>query len=182
MHSGNVSETKEAGRLTFREPVESDGPAIYALIERCKPLDINSRYCYLILTAHFASTCAVAERAGEVVAFISAYIPPQTRDTLFVWQVAVDASLRGQGMAKMLLRHLLGRQSLKGIRFVEATVNPSNDASRALFTSLARECSSEIQETLLFGEELLGEGEHEQENLIRVGPIDSVRKTLIGRK
>jgi len=166
--------------LSFREPVADDGPGIYALVERSKPLDLNSRYCYLILCEHFSSTCVVVEREGTVAAFMTAYILPEQRDTLFVWQIAVDAEMRGQGLAKKMLRHLLSRPVLKGIRYIEATVNPSNDASRALFHSLARDCSVEVTETLLFGSELFGAGDHEQENLIRVGPIGPVSKTMIG--
>lgn len=180
MLTGNNLETKEAGRLSFRAPVANDGPDIHALVERCKPLDVNSRYCYLILCEHFSSTCVVAEENNAVVAFITAYIPPERRDTLFVWQVAVDARLRGRGVAKKMLRHLLSRHNLKHIRHVEATVNPSNDASRSLFQGLANECKSTIHESLIFPADMFGEN-HEQENLIRVGPINSVSKTLIGR-
>ena len=163
--------------MSFRPPDAGDGPAIYALADRCKPLDLNSRYCYLILCEHFASTCVVAVCDGEIVAFMSAYRLPDRRDTLFVWQIAVDAAFRGRGIAKKMLRQLLGRQAIKGIRYVEATVNPSNHASRALFQSLARVCSSECHEAPLFDARLFGEGDHEQENLICVGPMDSDGKT-----
>ena len=181
MLTRNDLETKEAGRLSFRDPVANDGPAVHALIERCKPLDLNSRYCYLILCEHFPSTSVVVEEAGAVVAFISAYIPPERRDTLFVWQVAVDARLRGKGVARKMLRHLLSRPNLKRASYVEATVNPSNEASRSLFKALSRECSCTMSEQLLFPARMFGNEGHEQENLIRVGPIDSVSKTLIGR-
>jgi len=90
--------------LSFRAPVANDGTAMHALVERCKPLDVNSQYCYLILCEHFPSTCVVVEEGSEVVGFITAYIPPGKRDTLFIWQVAVDARLRGQGLAKKMLR------------------------------------------------------------------------------
>lgn len=182
MLSGNNHDTKEAGRLNFRAPVAADGPAMHALVERCKPLDLNSRYCYLILCEHFASTCVVAECDGEVIAFMTAYILPQRRDTLFIWQIAVDAGFRGHGIAKRLLGHLLGRQITKKIRYIEATVNPSNQASRALFAATARECSSELHTSVLFDAGLFGEGDHEREDLLRVGPVDPVSKTLIGRK
>jgi len=169
MLTGTHKETSKAGRLLFREPIANDGPALYELVQRCKPLDLNSRYCYLILCKHFSSTCVVAEHQGVVLGCMTAYVPPDQPDTLFVWQIAVDASLRGQGVAKRLLAEVLARPALQGIRFVEATVNPSNDASRNIFKSLARQYDCEINETLLFAEDLLGDGEHEQENLIRVG-------------
>ncbi|MFQ5582203.1 MAG: diaminobutyrate acetyltransferase [Mariprofundaceae bacterium] len=167
--------------MSFRTPVTTDGPAVHTLVERCEPLDINSRYCYLILCEHFSSTCVVVEENNELVGFLTAYIPPEHHDTLFVWQIAVDSKLRGQGVAKKMLRHLLSRRNMKCIRYVEATVNPSNDASRSLFKSLAKDGQCAIDETLIFPAKMFGEGDHEQENLIRVGPIDSVGKTLIGR-
>ena len=173
-------QSKEAGRLSFRQPVAADGPAMHALVERCKPLDVNSRYCYLILCEHFSSSCVVAEMDGEVVAMMTAYVLPEGHDTLFVWQIAVDARLRGRGVARKLFTHLLKRRNLKNISTIEATVNPSNDASRALFHSLARECCCEVSETPLFAGELFadddGEGDHEQENLIRVAPVNQHEK------
>jgi L-2,4-diaminobutyric acid acetyltransferase len=131
---------------------------------------------------HFSSTCVVAEKKSqpesEVVAFMTAYIPPEKPDTLFVWQVAVDASLRGQGIAKRLLADVLNRPAMQSIRFVEATVNPSNDASRNIFRSLAKQYQTDINEDLLFEASLLGDGDHEQENLVRVGPIFRKANTL----
>lgn len=177
-----TNESKEAGRLSFRQPVAADGPLMHALVERCKPLDVNSLYCYLILCEHFASSCIVAEMDGELLAMMTAYVLPERRDTLFVWQIAVDARLRGKGVARKLFAHLLKRRGLKHITTIEATVNPSNDASRGLFHALARDCGCDVEETPLFGATLFGDGDHEQENLIRVGPIYSVRKTLIGRR
>lgn len=181
MLTGNDSGTKEAGRLSFREPVANDGPVVHALIERCKPLDLNSRYCYIILCQHFSSSCVIAERDGEMVGCVTAYIPPEQRDTLFIWQVAVDANVRGQGLAKRMLRALLSRSHLNSIRFIEATVNPSNEASRSLFRSLAAQGKCEMSESLIYPAEMFGDGDHEQENLLRVGPLHSVGKTLIGR-
>lgn len=168
-------ETKEAGRLFFRQPVAADGPCMHALVERCKPLDVNSLYCYLILCEHFSSTCVLAEVDGKAVAMLTAYIPPERPDTLFIWQIAVDASQRGRGVAKQLFTHLLQRSHLNGVRYIEATVNPSNDASRGLFHSLAEAHNCDVMETELFAASLLGEGGHEQENLLRVGPVSLKR-------
>lgn len=100
---------------------------------------------------------------------------------MFVWQIAVDRLIRGQGIAKKMIRHLLSRHHLNGISFIEATVNPSNHASRSLFQSLASECRCKFEELMLFSSDMFSEKNHEQENLIRVGPIDSEGKTLIGR-
>lgn len=169
---------KQIPSAAFRKPTVEDGPSIYDLVNRSKPLDVNSRYLYLLQCSHFANTCAVAESDGSVQAFISAYVLPDTPDTLFVWQVAVDASLRGQGVAGRLLAHLLDRPHLAGIRFVEATVNPSNNASKNLFASLARKHNCDITESMLFEAALFGADAHESEILLRVGPIKSLNNKI----
>lgn len=170
-----LNQPKQVPSPVFRNPTVEDGPSIYDLVNRCKPLDVNSRYLYLLQCSHFANTCAVAESDGSVQAFVSAYVLPDQPETLFVWQVAVDESLRGQGIAGRLLAHLLDRTHLADIRFVEATVNPSNNASRSLFASLARKHDCDMAESMLFEEKLLSdgsdEGAHEAEILLRVGPI-----------
>jgi len=169
------NQPKQVPSTAFREPTVEDGPSIYDLVNRCKPLDVNSRYLYLLQCSHFANTCAVAESDGSVQAFISAYVLPDQPETLFVWQVAVDASLRGQGVAGRLLGHLLERPHLDGIHYVEATVNPSNNASRNLFASLARKHGCAMNESMLFEEKLLGDG-HEAEILLRVGSIEAKKE------
>ncbi len=41
--------------VTFRLPAVEDAAAIHALIDDArKPLDLNSVYCYMLLTTHFA--------------------------------------------------------------------------------------------------------------------------------
>ncbi|MBF0282669.1 MAG: diaminobutyrate acetyltransferase [Zetaproteobacteria bacterium] len=171
MLTKNDPKKVEAGRLIFRAPRASDGPQMYALIDRCKPLDLNSRYCYLILCEHFFSTCVVVERDENIIGLITAYRRPDQPETLFIWQVAVDQSMRGQGLAKRMMQHLFAQPSLADITAIEATVNPSNHASRALFHSMAATVDARVDETPLFAASIFGAGDHEQENLIRVHPL-----------
>ena len=181
MLTGKNETPKEAGRLSFRAPDVGDASAIHALVKCCTPLDVNSRFCYQTFCDHFASTCVVAEADDEVIAFIIAYIPPERRDTLFVWQMAVDANFRECGVAKQMLRNLLSRHSLKRIRNIEASVSPSNEASSSLFQSLARECNTFLGKSQSSSATIFDVAHHQHNNLIRVGPIDSISKTLIGR-
>ncbi|OIO69985.1 MAG: diaminobutyrate acetyltransferase [Zetaproteobacteria bacterium CG_4_9_14_3_um_filter_49_83] len=164
---------KQDPSLAIRKPTVEDGPSIYDLVKSSKPLDVNSRYLYLLQCSHFAKTCAVAESDGSVQAFISAYVLPDQPETLFVWQLAVDKLLRGQGIAGKLISHLLQRPHLAKTRFIEATVNPSNNASRNLFKSLALKHNCEINESMLFEAKLFDVDAHEAEILLRVGPIQS---------
>ena len=75
--------------ILFRPPVIGDGTAIYELIRQSPPLDLNSRYLYLLLCDHFSESCIIAESESRTVGFISAYGHPKKQETLFVWQVAV---------------------------------------------------------------------------------------------
>ena len=120
--------------VTLRKPESTDGFALNNLVERCKPLDTNSVYCNLLQCYDFADTAIAAETAdGDLVGFISGYRPPARQDTLFVWQVAVDSRMRGQGLALKMLLALIERVRADGVSRLETTISPGNEASEALF-------------------------------------------------
>tara|TARA_R110002110_G_scaffold227302_1_gene441623 strand:+ start:958 stop:1473 length:516 start_codon:yes stop_codon:yes gene_type:complete len=163
--------------LTLRPPIDSDGMAVHKLIAACPPLDTNSAYCNLIQCAHFAATSVIAEGAGEVVGFISGHRIPARPDTLFVWQVAVSAKGRGQGLAGRMLAAILDRPGNEDIRFLETTVTADNEASWALFESFARKRDTGLERSVFFDREQHFEGTHDTEMLARIGPFrqESVR-------
>ncbi len=155
---------------TFRQPEASDARAIRSLIESAGNMDVNPEYAYMLLGEHFADTCAVAEVNGTPVAFASAYIPPNQPNTLFVWQVVVDQNYRKQHLAMKLLQAILARPICENIGYIHATIAPSNQASRSLFTSLARELDVSFHEQACFPSNYFS-GQHEDEPLFVVGPI-----------
>jgi L-2,4-diaminobutyric acid acetyltransferase len=153
--------------IRIRKPLKSDGLAIHQLIADSPPLDVNSIYNYYLLSDHFSDTCVVAEHNGNVAAFLSAYRIPTRPDTLFVWQVVVSKELRGQRIAWRMLEDLLAR--FEDVQFVEATVNPSNLASRGLFERLASQKGTTLsEETYLEASAFGSANEHESEILLRV--------------
>ena len=156
---------------TLGMPSVRDGKAVHALVAACKPLDPNSTYAYLLLCEHFAETCVIARQDGRTVGFVSSYRPPKKQDTVFVWQVAVATAARGEGLARRMLRELLGRTALQGCRYLETTVTPTNAPSTRLFHGLARELEAPLEEKSLFQEEDFGAERHEAETLFRVGPF-----------
>lgn len=158
----------------LREPSLDDAQHVHALIQACPPLDVNSLYVYLLLSHHHAQTCVVAQGIdGQLQGFVSAYVPPKTPDTLFVWQVAVHESARGTGLGGKMLRHLLKRPALDGISAIETTVGPDNAASRGMFASLARKLNTQISESALFEMHHFGHQGHEEERLLRLGPLSA---------
>ncbi len=90
---------------------------------------------------------------------------------LFVWQVAVAATARGAGLAKRMLLALPRRRAARGVRFIQATVAPSNRASRRLFESVARSLGAELEVGPGFGEGDFPAGDHEREDCFRIGPL-----------
>lgn len=163
-----------ASALHFREPVAQDGPAVTALIARCAPLDTNSAYCNLLQCSHFAATCVVAERDGQLCGWISAYRVPDRPDRLFVWQVAVDASARGIGLGGRMLDALIARPAARGAQTVITTITEDNAASWRLFESLARRHGATLSRTPLFEREAHFAGAHDTEFQAEIGPLASV--------
>jgi L-2,4-diaminobutyric acid acetyltransferase len=91
------------------------------------------------LCRDFAETCVAAERDNRLVGFVTAYRPPRRPDAIFIWQIGVDLSVRRQGLGRQMLHYLLSLPACREIAFLEATVTPSNTASRRLFQSFAQE-------------------------------------------
>ena len=172
--SGEHADTSTNSDSSFhglRIPTKADGAAIHRLIQQCPPLDLNSIYTYLLLSEHFSQTCVIAGAEGAPDGFVSAYMPPGRSDTLFIWQVAVHSRARGRGLGGRMLDSLLERPALAHIQFLETTVGPDNAASRGMFAGLARRRGAPTHETALFNSELFGDAGHDDERLIRIGPL-----------
>ena len=158
--------------VTLRRPNDGDGFPLHELVARCQPLDTNSVYCNLLQCSDFADTAIAAEDAqGQLVGFISGYRPPSRPDTLFVWQVAVDASMRGQGLALRMLLALTERVASQGVRFLETTISPDNGASQALFKKAFAQLGADYSTRTLFSRTEHFAGKHEDEVLYRAGPF-----------
>lgn len=157
--------------IEFREPSDTDGHAVFNLVERCKPLDVNSMYCNLLQCSHFASTSIAAEKDGQLIGFISGYRLPQQPDTLFVWQVAVDSSARGMGLASKMLLKLVQRLGSE-VHHLHTTITPANEASWNTFRRLAALLNAPLNSSEMFNREKHFGGEHDSETLVHIGPFN----------
>jgi diaminobutyrate acetyltransferase len=113
----------------------------------------------------------VAEQQGRICGFVSAYRKPADPTVLFVWQVAVGPQVRGRGLGKQLLTALLARPACLGVTQLETTITPSNSASNALFAWLARRYEAQCLRSTQFRAEDFGASTHEEEELLRIGPL-----------
>lgn len=173
--TGSEAESR-ADTTEFRSPRLEDGADVHMLIRATKPLDVNSQYCYLIICDHFSDTSIVALHEGRIVGFISAYILPKRPDTLFIWQVAVDSSMRRRGLAVRMAEGILGRESASALRFIETTVSPSNTASSRFFETLASRLDTAIAKETYITESMFGGEHHEAETLYRIGPFETSKR------
>lgn len=158
--------------IELRKPSSEDGASLFDLVERCAPLDPNSLYCNLLQCTHMAETCVAAIQGGNLVGFSSGYLLPTNARTLFLWQVAVDESARGAGLASKMLSHLLARDTCRGVRFIETTITEGNKASWALFERLAKNLKADLNSSLMFDKKIHFSGRHDSEMLVRIGPFD----------
>lgn len=159
----------------LRRPEDTDAVAMHKLVAGTEVLDLNSSYTYLLMATDFADTTIVADRDGDLCGLITGYHPPTRPDVLFVWQVAVARSAQGTGLAGTMLDSLVSRVHRARCGHpvtVEATVAPSNSASRALFGGFARRHGVPLVERPHFtAAQLDSAGAHEDEPILRIGPI-----------
>jgi L-2,4-diaminobutyric acid acetyltransferase len=152
-------------------PEVEDGAAMWRIARDSRTLDLNSSYSYLLWCRDFARTSVVARDAdGLPVGFVTGYVRPDRPGTLVVWQVAVDDAHRGQGLAGRMLDDLAMRGVPDGVRRVETTITPGNEASHRLFTSFGERHGARVEREVLFEEGLFPDG-HEPEVLYRIGPL-----------
>jgi L-2,4-diaminobutyric acid acetyltransferase len=157
--------------VVIRAARTADGAEMWRIARDSGGLELNSCYAYLALCRDFGATCAIAEQHGRTIGFVLAYRPSAQPDAVFVWQIGVDAQMRGRGLASRLLRELVQLPGCRGVRYLETTVTPSNGASLALFSSFARSLRVPIERAGGFGAELFTHEDHEPEDRYRIGPF-----------
>ncbi len=159
---------RASAKVTFRKPTKEDGSEVWKLVADCPPLDRNSMYMNVVQCDHFAPTCIIAEREGRMLGWISGHIPPDSPQTLFIWQVAVHSDARGLGLGKQMLRELLTRDACRQVRQMETTITRSNAASWGLFRSFARDMGGTLCDAPHYEREAHLDGQHATEHLVTI--------------
>lgn len=158
--------------VQFREPTADDGKEMFRIVKESEVLDVNSSYSYLMWSKYFNKTSIVASCEDEVIGFVSGFLFPDSPDTLFVWQVAVDPKFRGHGLATKLIDQLIQQlDKIDEVNYLEATVTPSNIPSSKLFQGLAKKNNTECTVFECFSEDQFPDPNHEAELTYRVGPF-----------
>lgn len=170
-HSDEDSIDRESdSSVVIRSPRIGDGAPMWRIAVDSQVLDANSSYAYLLWCRDFRSTSVVAEVDGNIAGFVTGYLRPEAPEVVFVWQVAVDHAYRGRGIGVAMLDHLVNDAAEHGISTLETTVSPDNEASLAMFASLARRHDAQMKRESLFEPEDFPDG-HESEDLYRISPL-----------
>jgi L-2,4-diaminobutyric acid acetyltransferase len=163
-----------SGKHLIESPTKADGATLWRIARDSRTLDLNSPYAYLLWCHDFSDSTVVAKVDGEVVGFVIAYRKPAAPDTAVVWQVAVDASQRGKGLAGALLDGLFARLVEGGVEYLETTITPDNEASIRLFSSFAKRWNTNLESAELFSASDFptdDEAAHQPEDIYRIGPL-----------
>ncbi|PRO66938.1 diaminobutyrate acetyltransferase [Alkalicoccus urumqiensis] len=156
--------------LVFEAPSKEDGQKMWALAKKTS-LDLNSAYKYVMMAEYFSETCMTVKEKDDVVGFVTGFIQPDNPDVYFVWQVGVDASQRGRGLAFRMLDTLLSRPVMEDVSYVEATITKDNKASQALFKKIAETRNTEFTVTETFPADVFPGDSGEAEFTYRIGPF-----------
>lgn len=164
--------------MLIRTTTQEDGASLWDLVKVTGTLELNTSYCYALMSKLFSQTCLVAECDGQLAGFVMAFQPPEQEDTIFVWQVGVHPAYRGQGLATRLMKALFEANPEK--TYLEASVTPSNAASLALFRGYARRNKTKCEEGTFLPSHCFPK-QHEEEKLLRVGPLQRQPALVGGR-
>ncbi len=157
----------------LRKPDKNDSKEIFQLIKSVGTLDLNSQYLYLLQTTHFQNTCSVAIYNEKIVGFVSGYIIPDDKETLFIWQVAVSNEVRGQNLAMKIILDIFNKNNTSNnIKYILSTVSPSNIASQRVFEKIANKLNTKIENKTLFSIDDFFDA-HEEEIQYLIGPINN---------
>ncbi|WP_132428498.1 diaminobutyrate acetyltransferase [Pseudonocardia endophytica] len=153
--------------IVIGSPSVADGVRMWELAVASGVLDAKPRYAYALWCRDFAQTSVVARRDGDVVGYVTGYMRPEAPTTVFVWQVCVSSAAQGAGVGGRMLDAVFA--AAPGADRMETTITPDNESSIALFTAFAKRQGLTIDNTELFGRDLLGD-EHEPEFLYSIRP------------
>lgn len=166
-HHHSDADKGDPSDTVFRVPTAADGQRMWEIARDSGVLDLNSSYAYVLWGAEFADSSVVVESEGRVVGFVTGFLRQSEPDTIFVWQVGVDADQRGKGLAARMLHAIMDRLTDRGVVRLRTTISPDNEASQRTFGSVARDRGMTFGRENYLAAELLGEG-HEPEDLYTI--------------
>lgn len=115
---------------------DSEAEDLASLLAQLSTTAIFDRERFDAIIAHDATDLIVARADGRIVGmatFVSLPLPSGLRG--HVEDVAVDASMRGRGIARMLLTRMTSLATERGLRTLDLTSRPSRESALRLYES-----------------------------------------------
>ncbi|AQU81280.1 MULTISPECIES: diaminobutyrate acetyltransferase [unclassified Halomonas] len=154
----------------YMHPSISDATSIYHIAQKTPQLDSYPEYFYLLWCRDFKNTSLVAKKRENIAGFIIGYLRPDDPQTLLLWQQAMSKETINKGIGIKLLYNLTKQCSLKGTRFIEATIDPSNKGAEKTLKGISKLFNTKISKKDIFDENLFSTNHH-KEVLVRIGPL-----------
>jgi L-2,4-diaminobutyric acid acetyltransferase len=124
--------------INFRESLLGDGLPIWEVVRATGVLDVNSAYCYHLLSHFFGNTTVVALDGDQVIGFVSGYGVPKDPSVAFLWQIGFLPAYQGQGLGRRLLDYWVALPALASVSHIHTTISPDNQPSQGLFCAWAK--------------------------------------------
>ena len=174
-------------RRFLRRPAEPDAIEMRRLVAGTGVLDVNSTYC---LPADGDRLCRDVRRGRYATAplcgLITGYHPPTRPEVLFVWQVAVTHAVRGTGLAATMLDSLVApgpARPARPPRHRRSDRRPEQcGLTRALRRVRATSRCADNGEAAFLRSTSTPTSEHEDEPILRIGPIVATTVRLTSRR
>ena len=121
------------------------------LLGNCTPYVLpHHPYIYWIMIEYFQSLCFTAHVDDKVIGFICA-LHSSEKNTVFIWQLAVNDNYRRTGTARLLCEKIIKYTEENNIRSLQFTISDKNNASISFFSRLAKYYDKSIEEITLDG-------------------------------
>jgi L-2,4-diaminobutyric acid acetyltransferase len=130
--------------ITLRRAGEADLGRIRSFVAGSPPLDLHTPYTYWVLLHWFSDYCFIAEEEEELAGFLTALPVPDSG--IFIWQIGVAHSFRGQGVGTRLLKAAADEARKRRAGWICFSIENGNAASLGLFRSFALSTGQNLEE------------------------------------
>lgn len=122
-------------KLTYGELSPELAEATQRLVANCPPLVLHTPFTYWVILSRSQHLSIGAFDCDSLVGAVLAI--PSLSGAAFVWQIGVHQELRGQRIAGALLERCWKAARTAGLKALEVTIDPKNEASLSTFTAFA---------------------------------------------
>ena len=165
---GHPLELFEQPIPTLRAPEGRDEDGIFALAKRTPSQGMRIVHGSLVANRFSPETSVVAELDGELVGWALAYVLPFDPETLFIWKVEVSEDAADNGLASLMLGHLMRQDACSTVTRVQTSIPSDDENSWALFRRFANWQRSQMEIQPFVTQALFPKHRHKNQNLVTI--------------